>query len=68
MKVKNIMDYFGPRLNCYVKLHYLGQTGFIFESDGFDYPEDDEILESYVIEIGIEEDDGINYLDLTLEA
>ena len=68
MKVKNMLDYFGPRLDCDVKLHYLGQTGFVFETDGFDYPEDEELLESYIVNIGIEFEDGVPYLDLTLEA
>ena len=68
MKVKNILDYFGPQLDCHAKLHYLGQTGFVFETDGFDYPEDEELLESYIVKIGIEFEDGVPFIDLTLEA
>ena len=67
MKVKDIMDYFGPRLNCPAKLHYLGED-IIFETDGFEMPENEDILESYIIDIDIKEKDGIHYLDLTMEA
>lgn len=68
MKVKDIVNYFGPRLNCNTKVHYLGQKEFVFETDGFNYPEDEDLLNAYVIDISIENDDGTPYLDLTLEA
>ena len=65
MKVKHILDYFGPRVTCSVKVKYLGEDKYVYEKDD-DYPEDEELLESHVLEIGIENDD-YPYLEITVE-
>ena len=67
MQVKDILDYFGPRLECRTKFHRVGETKILFETEGFDIMEDEEFLESFIINIAIGFDEKGAFLDLTLK-
>jgi hypothetical protein len=66
VKVENILDFFGPRVNCRTKIKYVGEDEYCYERDD-DYPTDEILLNSYVVEINIEQDDYGPFLELVTE-
>ena len=65
MKVENILDYFGPTVNCRVKIRRGGEEKYCYERND-DYPESD-IESAYVMEINIEQDETGSFLELVIE-
>ena len=66
MKIENILDYFGPHILCRVKVKYSGEDDYCYEKDD-DFPMDEELLKSYVIEMDVVEDDKGHFLEMIVE-
>ena len=68
MKVKHVLDIFGPRINCHAKFRYSELNRYEFETDGMSFSDDESLLESYVTDINIKEEDGIPFIEFVMTS
>jgi hypothetical protein len=64
MKVKDILDYFGPQITCLIKFKRKGQDNYCFETTGDKYSDDEIFLESYIVQINMTD----SFIELVIEG